>query len=83
MELRRGGGFAELVFDKLFLAAGDYVLGAGLAVPNSEWLYREPSGMLVSVQPDDVYGAGLLPHASRAPVVLPSRWIVHSPVAAT
>ena len=53
------------IFDALPLAAGEYVFGAGLAIPNVEYVWRDDSLCRLHVAPRDVYGSGLAPTAAR------------------
>jgi lipopolysaccharide transport system ATP-binding protein len=65
----------DVVFDSLTLAAGEYILGAGLAVANTTWLYNEPYGNQLTVLPRDVFKSGYFPVATRYPIVLAHRWL--------
>jgi lipopolysaccharide transport system ATP-binding protein len=66
----------ECQFDSFPLAAGEYTISIGLAIPNKEWLcWRERLGVL-RVQPRDVYGSGLAPVSPRSLVAIPHRWRV-------
>jgi lipopolysaccharide transport system ATP-binding protein len=69
-----GEDYVDCVLPQLPLAAGDYLIGAGLAVPGTEWLWRRESLGTLSVAPSDVYGSGLAPHAGRCLMAVPHRW---------
>ena len=63
-----------LKFDSLALSAGTYVVGAGLAIANTKWLYNEPLGALMEVSSRNVYNAHYSPMLSRYPVPMRCRW---------
>jgi lipopolysaccharide transport system ATP-binding protein len=69
-----GENVLHLRFESLPLSAGNYVIGAGLAIANHKWLYNEPRGAMVEVAPKDVYEAGLSPTLQRYPVPMRCRW---------
>jgi lipopolysaccharide transport system ATP-binding protein len=68
----------DCAINALPFAAGDYVLGAGLAIPNIEWLWYEPSLTRLTVREEDVYGSGLAPVSTRALVAVPHTWRIVS-----
>jgi lipopolysaccharide transport system ATP-binding protein len=63
-----------LRFKSLALSAGMYVVGAGLAVANTKWLYNEPHGALMEVSSRNVYDAHFSPSTSRYPVPMECIW---------
>jgi lipopolysaccharide transport system ATP-binding protein len=65
----------DIHLEKLLLSAGRYVLGAGLAIPNVEWLFYEPHGMQLEVLPSDVYGSGHAPTCQRNGLAMPHCWV--------
>jgi lipopolysaccharide transport system ATP-binding protein len=69
-----GDGCVECVVESLPLAAGHYVVGAGLAVPNAEWLWRREDVGTLTVVPRDVYGSGLAPAAHRSLIAVRHLW---------
>ena len=71
---KRGVQTIDVTFEALPLTAGDYIIGGGLAVAHTKWLYNEPFGQWLSVLPRDVYNSGFAPIASRYPIVVPSHW---------
>jgi hypothetical protein len=64
----------ECLIEKLPLAAGEYTVGAALAVPTVQWLWRMPDLAGLTVVPRDVYGSGLAPVASRSLLAVPHHW---------
>jgi lipopolysaccharide transport system ATP-binding protein len=64
----------DCVFEQLPLAAGEYVLGAGLAIPGIEYTWRNDSLARVRVEPRDVYDSGLPPASDRYLVASRHRW---------
>ena len=69
-----GSNVLYLRFDSLALSAGNYVIGAGLAIANTRWLYNEPHAGTIEVVGHDVYGAGMSPTQERYPVPMQCRW---------
>ena len=74
LNFEKGENILFLRFKSIMLSAGRYVIGAGLAIANTEWLYNEPQGAFVDVTPSDVYGAGFSPIAARYPVPMECSW---------
>lgn len=66
----------ECAIRQLPLAAGEYILGAGLAVPNVEWLYWQSDLAKLTIHPKDIYGSGVAPHAPRSYIALSHRWSI-------
>jgi lipopolysaccharide transport system ATP-binding protein len=78
LDLEAGSHAVDCAIRLLPLAAGDYLVGAGLAIPNAELLwYRADLGTL-SVHPRDVYGSGLSPTFPRVLVAVQHDWRVIS-----
>ena len=68
----------DCFIESLPFSAGDYVVGAGLAIPNIEWLWYEPSLTRLTVREADVYGSGMPPVATRALLAAPHQWRIVS-----
>ena len=64
----------ECVFESFPLAGGDYVLGAGLAIPNVEYLCWTPDLCILTVTPGDVYGSGMLVTKERSLLIAKHQW---------
>ncbi len=79
--LEEGEGFVECRIERLPFAAGDYSIGAGLAVPKREWLFRDEHLARFEVHPRDVFGSGRAPRTKRSLLALDHQWIT-IPVAA-
>jgi hypothetical protein len=56
------------------LSAGEYVVGAGLAIPGVEYVWRNESLAPLQVAARDVYGSALPPSANRYLVASEHRW---------
>ncbi|MBC7980533.1 MAG: ABC transporter ATP-binding protein [Armatimonadetes bacterium] len=69
-----GEQYVECAIEKLPLAAGQYMIHAGLAIPNAEWLWRKEIGFL-TVMPADVYESGLAPKVPRTLIALKHTWM--------
>lgn len=69
-----GEGCLDCTVKKIPFAAGEYVIGAGLAVPNVEWLWREQELGRLTIVPKDVYGSGVAPAASRSITAVEHSW---------
>jgi lipopolysaccharide transport system ATP-binding protein len=74
MSIQEGEGFADCDFPNLPLSGGTFIIGAGLAIPNVEWLDNRPHAATLNVEPRDVFESGLAPKASRYPVPMPHVW---------
>ena len=53
--IEKGRHYVDCRLPRLPLAAGDYVLGAGLAVSNAQWLWRNGNVALLNVCGKDVF----------------------------
>jgi lipopolysaccharide transport system ATP-binding protein len=74
MAITPGEHYVDLVITKLPLAAGDYLLSAGLSIPKVEWLWRMPDLAGLTVHPRDIYDSGLPPALPRSAVALTHEW---------
>jgi lipopolysaccharide transport system ATP-binding protein len=63
MKIKAGNHFVDCLIDSIPLAAGKYILGAGLAVPNIEWLFWEQELTQIEIHQKDVYESGFPPNA--------------------
>jgi hypothetical protein len=61
-------------FPRFPLAAGEYLLGVGLAIPGVEYVWRKYDLCRIQVQAKDVYGSGLPPAANRYCVATEHQW---------
>lgn len=75
-----GSYVIDCVFERFPLAAGEYVLGARLAIPGVEFLQRNDSLCRLQVQAADVFGSALPPASNRYFVATPHAWALPSPV---
>ncbi|MDI1253518.1 ABC transporter ATP-binding protein [Thermomonas sp.] len=66
-------------FDQFPLAAGEYVLGLGLAIPGIEYVWRNDAVCRLHVAPRDVFASGLPPASNRYLVATPHRWSAPQP----
>jgi lipopolysaccharide transport system ATP-binding protein len=64
----------ECEFAQLPLAAGEYLVGAGLAIPGVEYVWRNDALARLHVGARDVYASGLPPAARRYLVAVPHAW---------
>jgi lipopolysaccharide transport system ATP-binding protein len=76
MTIRAGKNSVECEFISLPLSAGEYIVGAGLAIPNKEWLCKRAQLGWLSIHPKDVYQSGMAPTASRSILATPHVWRV-------
>jgi lipopolysaccharide transport system ATP-binding protein len=74
MSLQPGEHAVECVIDKLPLAAGQFIVGAGLAIPWVEYLSWSPDLCTLAVASRDVYNSGYAPSADRSLIITPHRW---------
>jgi len=61
-------------FERFPLAAGEYVLGLGLAIPGVEYVWRNDAVCRLHVAARDVFASGLPPAARRYLVATPHQW---------
>jgi homopolymeric O-antigen transport system ATP-binding protein len=74
MSIEPGENFVDCTFPQLMLSAGSFVIGAGLAIPNTEWLYNEPNAATFEVDARDIFNSGFAPAATRYPVAMDHFW---------
>jgi lipopolysaccharide transport system ATP-binding protein len=74
LELEVGEHFVDCNLKNLPLAAGDYLVGAGLAIPQVEMLFWKPALGNLTVHPKDVYSSGLAPTSKRCLLVTNHNW---------
>jgi len=74
LEILPGRGAVDCRIQTLPLAAGTYVVGAGLALPNAQWLCWHPDLCNLTVMPRDVYRSGLAPTSGRALLAVKHQW---------
>jgi lipopolysaccharide transport system ATP-binding protein len=73
-----GESYADCIIPSLPLAAGDYKINVGLAVPMTEWLCREENLASLEVADSDVYQSGFPPNQQRTVVAVEHHWEVVS-----
>ena len=76
IEFRPGDNVVDCDFPSLMLSAGSFTVGAGLAIPNVEWLDNQPDAATLTVEGRDIFNSGLAPVASRYPVPMDHIWRV-------
>ena len=76
LSIEVGEQAVECNVESLPLAAGEYIVGAGLAVPHIEMLWWQPELARLRVNPRDVYGSGLAPVFPRSLVATQHSWKV-------
>ena len=63
-----GENLLYLQFDSLDLSAGTYIIGAGLAIANTQWLYNEPYAARIERLPRETFiMSGYLPRLAAIP----------------
>jgi lipopolysaccharide transport system ATP-binding protein len=78
MSFRVGVNFVDCEFPRLPLSAGSFLIGAGIAVPNIEWLDNQPHAAVLEVGSRDIFGSGRAPSANRYPVPFEHYWRIPS-----
>ncbi|MGE5305789.1 MAG: ABC transporter ATP-binding protein [Alphaproteobacteria bacterium] len=76
MAIEIGRHEVDCLIEKIPLSAGDYILGAGLAIPNREWLQKGDGLGRLKIYPRDVFRSGLPPTSARALMAVPHGWTV-------
>ncbi len=74
LRISAGDQVLDCVFPRWPLAAGTYVLGAGLAIPTVEFLCWEEHLCELNTVGRDVYGSGLAPSSDRYLVAAQHHW---------
>jgi lipopolysaccharide transport system ATP-binding protein len=74
MSIEVGVNFVDCDFPHLMLSAGSFIIGAGLAIPNVEWLDNQPQAATFEVDARDTFKSGLAPSAARYPVPMDHFW---------
>ncbi|MGQ0800763.1 MAG: ABC transporter ATP-binding protein [Pseudomarimonas sp.] len=69
-----GQFFIECRIERFPLAAGEYVVGLGLAIPGVEYVWRNETICRLHVAPRDVFASGLPPAAKRYHVATAHAW---------
>ena len=76
VEFKPGNNVVDCDFPSLMLSAGSFTIGAGLAIPNVEWLDNQPDAATLTIEARDIFNSGLAPVASRYPVPMDHFWRV-------
>lgn len=76
MRIKKGEHYFDCYFRSWPLAAGDYLLKTGLAIPMREWLCITPDDILLRTEPNDVFSSGLPPDNTRYSVVCPYDMVI-------
>ena len=69
-----GAHCIDCEFEQFPLAAGEYMLDLGLAIPGVEYVWRNEALCRLRVEPRDVFGSGLPPDSRRYLVAASNRW---------
>lgn len=70
----QGESYIDCIVPQLPLAAGEYKLGIGLAVPMAEWLFWKEDLATLEVVESDIYNSNFPPIQQRTPVVIHHTW---------
>ena len=73
-----GAHCIDCEFEQFPLAAGEYMLDLGLAIPGVEYVWRNEALCRLRVEPRDVFGSGLPPDSRRYLVAASNRWAMVS-----
>jgi lipopolysaccharide transport system ATP-binding protein len=79
MSIEPGVNFVDCDFPQLMLSAGSFVIGAGLAIPNAEWLDNQPNAATFEVYARDTFNSGFAPAAIRYPIAMDHFWHIPRP----
>jgi hypothetical protein len=74
LPLKAGHHFFDCVVPHLPLAAGDYFIGIGLALSNTQWLWRDTNIGTIVVGGRDVFDSGRPPVNSRMIFAVRHEW---------
>lgn len=73
----------DCTFDCFPLAAGEYLVDVGLAIPGVEYVCRLDSLCKLHVEPRDVFRTGLPPDSNRYLVATANSWTLPRPERST
>lgn len=76
MTIKEGHHSGICEISQVPLAAGDYVIGCGLAIPNKELLCWDENLTMLTIHSSDVYESGLAPNSARSLIATPHKWII-------
>ncbi|MCX7140580.1 MAG: ABC transporter ATP-binding protein [Proteobacteria bacterium] len=71
---RKGENVVDCRVSRFPLSAGQYLIGAGLAIPNREWLSRSFEAGVFTVHNSDVYNSGMAPNSQRYQIAMDAKW---------
>ena len=74
MIIGKGEGAIDCDFPRLPLSGGTFIIGAGLAIPNVEWLDHQQHVATFEVVGRDIFHSGLSPSTARYPVPIEHYW---------
>ena len=74
LPLRSGQQQVDCVIARFPLAAGEYIVGVGLALSNAQWLWRNTNVGTIVVNGRDVFDTGRPPVNSRMVFAVPHEW---------
>jgi lipopolysaccharide transport system ATP-binding protein len=74
LSLEPGDHCVDCRIEKIPLAAGEYSIGAGLAIHNTEWLWRIQDLGKLTISAKDVYDCGRPPEMPGKLLAVPHRW---------
>jgi lipopolysaccharide transport system ATP-binding protein len=74
MSIARGFNQVDCVFNSIPLSAGVYVVGIGISVPNTEWLFNDPFLADFEIDEQDVFESGQPPRVERYPIAMSHSW---------
>jgi lipopolysaccharide transport system ATP-binding protein len=74
LDLPKGEGMVDCIFEWFPLAAGIYKLGVGIAIPHREWLLEVRDLSDITVSEKDVYSSGFSPQCPRTLIAAQHSW---------
>ena len=74
INIEKGKHYIDCVIPRVPFAAGEYILGAGLAISNNCWLYRNSSMAKLRILGRDVFELGRPPEIKRMIIATEHRW---------
>jgi lipopolysaccharide transport system ATP-binding protein len=74
MSFEEGKAYTDCIIPRLPLAAGNYRLNVGLAIPKMKWLFWEEGIATLEVKEKDIYQSLLPPTQNRTPIAVEHYW---------
>ena len=76
MVIEVGSHVVDCCIQHVPLSAGEYLVSAGLTIPNEKWLLELETLGQLTIHPRDVFNSTMPPASSRALLAVPHHWVL-------